>query len=416
MPIASTGRRLRPAFMTLASCVIGLTFSVAPIFIGGTSVLLISITADTGWTRSDVSNLITGGLLCMAIGAAIAGRLVTSFGARPVIVVSTIGFAASLVGLSAVSSLNLGLLCACAAGLFGAGAAQGAYLTVLPLWFSKRLGTALSVAMLGSGAGNSLMPIVVEHLARHLSWRQTYQALAGMVLAAALPGSILLLRTPTQDKRVAAVSVAVPVEGLTMGQAIRTLQFWLLVGALFFASTVTTSVGVYLVPMLTDRGYQPAQAAQLFAVFGAALLVGRFGSGVLFDYFSARWVGVGCLAAACTGIILLHLNFSGVLGALAIAMVALAHGMEGDLAPYLVQRHFGYREYGAIYGLLGLAIGLGTVAGSILMSAAHRVTGSYDPMLLLSIPVIGVAMLALIRLGPSPRRRWAGPVVWGDGS
>jgi MFS family permease len=385
--------------MTLASCVIGLTFSVAPIFIGGTSVLLIPISADTGWSRSDMSNLITAGLLCMALGAAVAGRLVTRFGARPVIVVSTVGFAGALLGMSAIPSVKWGLLCACVAGFCGAGAAQGGYLTVLPLWFSRRLGAALAVALLGSGAGNSLMPVVVEHLARHLSWRQTYQALAGMVLAAALPGSILLLRTPP---RAVATSLPVPSEGLTLQQALRTPDFWLLTGAFFLASTVTTAVGVYLVPMLADRGYRPARAAELFSLFGMALLVGRFASGMLFDYFSARWVGVVCLAAACGGVIILQLDTNSALCAVAIVMVALAHGMEGDLAPYLVQRHFGSREYGTIYGLLGLVIGLGTVAGSMLMSAAHRLTGSYNPMLLGSVPVFGLAVLALIRLGPMP--------------
>jgi len=385
--------------MTLASCVIGLTFSVAPMFIGSTSVLLIPISADTGWSRSDLSNVLTVGLLSMAFGAAIAGRLITRFGARPVIVVSTLGFAGALLGMSAISSVKWGLLCACVAGLCGMGAAQAGYLTVLPLWFSRRLGTALAIAMLGSGAGNSLMPIIVEHLARHLSWRQTYQALAGMVLAAALPGSILLLRTPPRSLT---MSQSMASQGLTMREAVRTMNFWLLVSALFLASTVTTAVGVYLVPMLMDRGYQPARAAELFSLFGIALLIGRFASGLLFDYFSARWVGVVCLAAACVGVVILQLDTNSVLCALAIAMVAMAHGMEGDLAPYLAQRHFGSREYGTIYGLLGLAIGLGTVTGSLLMSAAHRLTGSYNAMLLGSVPVVGLAVLALIRLGPSP--------------
>jgi MFS family permease len=107
--------------MTLASCVIGLTFSVSPMFIGSTSVLLVPISADTGWSRSDLSNVLTAGLLCMALGAAIAGRLITRFGARPVIVVSTLGFAGALLGMSGISSVKGGLLCACVAGLYPCG-------------------------------------------------------------------------------------------------------------------------------------------------------------------------------------------------------------------------------------------------------------------------------------------------------
>src|SRR5258708_20431433 len=155
--------------MTLASCVIGVSFSGGTRFIGRTSVVVLAISADTGWSRSDLSNVLTVGLLSMAFGAAIAGRLITRFGARPVIVVSTLGFAGALLGMSAISSVKWGLLCACVAGLCGMGAAQAGYLTVLPLWFSRRLGTALAIAMLGSGPGNSLMPIILDHLAPHLS-------------------------------------------------------------------------------------------------------------------------------------------------------------------------------------------------------------------------------------------------------
>src|SRR5258706_12107577 len=115
-----------------------------------------------------------------------------------------------------------------------------------------------------------------------------------------------------------------------------------------WSSDVCSSDLVYLVPMLMDRGYQPARAAELFSLFGIALLIGRFASGLLFDYFSARWVGAACLAAACVGVVILQLDTNSVLCALAIAMVAMAHGMEGDLAPYLAQRHFGSREYGTI--------------------------------------------------------------------
>jgi MFS family permease len=378
--------------------VIGLTFSASPVFIATTGVLLIPISTQTGWNRADASNLLTVCLLSMAIAAPLVGRLVNIVGAKPIVIFSTAALAATLALMSVVPSLGWALVCAAAAGLFGTGAGQASYLTVLPLWFGRRFGFSLAIAMLGVGAGNALMPILTEHLLRSFDWRRTYLVISGLLLLIALPSAIFLLRVPKRetgdDLRLPSAETGTPLR-----KALRTSAFWRLSACFFLASTVTAGIGVNLAPLLSDRGYSRAHAAELVSVFGIALLVGRFVSGTLFDYFSARWVGIACLISAAFGAALLALGFSGPLCVGAVVFIALSHGMEGDLMPFLTRRYFGLRDYSSIYGVFGLVFGLGTVLGSLLMNAALKQSGSYTPMLWASVGIVAVAagLLASLR-------------------
>ena len=391
---------MRPAYTALISCVIGLTFSASPVFIASTSVLLIPISIQTGWMRADVAGLLSICLLSMAVAAPLVGRLVSIFGARPVIILSTIAFSASLACMSIVPSVGWALVCAGLAGLFGTGAGQASYLTVLPLWFGRRFGFSLAVAMLGVGAGNAMMPIFAEHLLRVFDWRQTYLIVSALLLVVALPSALFLLRVPVRevDSRAA---MPIDEDGATVREALHTGAFWQLVICFFMASTVTAGIGVNLAPLLIDRGYTAAHAAEMFSVFGVSLLAGRFVSGILFDHFSARLVGVICLTAASIGAGLLAVGFGGPLSAIAVVLIALAHGMEGDLTPFLTRRYFGLRAYSTIYGIFGFVFGMGTVLGSLLMNASLKVSGSYNPMLWASVGIIGLAALALAGMRPA---------------
>ena len=85
----SMGRRgglAHRSVLALIACVIGLATSVVPIFAIGSAVLLTSISKESGWTRGAVSSLIAAGLIGIAIGAPVVGRLIDSYGARRIVV------------------------------------------------------------------------------------------------------------------------------------------------------------------------------------------------------------------------------------------------------------------------------------------------------------------------------------------
>ncbi len=77
-----------------------------------------------------------------------------------------------------------------------------------------------------------------------------------------------------------------------MGQALRSRSFWLIGAAFFLAALAINGCSVHFVPLLTDRGVAPAQAARVASIAGIALIVGRVGAGYLLDYLFAPFVTV----------------------------------------------------------------------------------------------------------------------------
>jgi MFS transporter, OFA family, oxalate/formate antiporter len=401
---------MRPsAPLTLAACVIGLVVSVVPIFFAGTAVLMVPIAAQTGWSRGDISTFISAGLVGMAVGSMIVGRLINSWGPRRVILCGTVAFPLSLALFSFASTIGAAIALAVLVGLTGAAVSQLSYVTVLPLFFDRRLGMSLGVAMLGMGVGLALVPQLLQYLQHDFDWRTIERLLAGIVFATTAVTAGLFLHEPpgyrpgaTAPRARSAAdpsNPAAPLSGVTVTQALRSRVFWQLGLATFLATTVIAGLGIHLTSLLTDRGYSTAQAAGIFSIWGAAGALSRVFGGVVLDYFAARWIGALFLAAAAAGAALLAAGAIGVAAICAVIFVATANGLENDLLPYMTRRYFGLRSHGALYGMLGFAFLMGPAAGSILIGRAFDRFGSYGPALWVAVGATLTAAVLLACLG-----------------
>ena len=145
----------------------------------------------------------------------------------------------------------------------------------------------------------------------------------------------------------------------------------------------------------------PGQAAFLAAVFGAATAISRVAAGYLLDILFAPHVAAFLYAGATIGMVLL---WGGVDGGwqlyLAVIMVGVAYGAEGDIMPFLVTRYFGLRAFGSIYGYVFAAYILGGVLGPMLMGIGFDYTGAYVWPLGISVLITAVAAFLMLRLRP----------------
>jgi MFS transporter, OFA family, oxalate/formate antiporter len=392
---------LSRAASALFACVVGLTISVVPIFSSGTAVLLIPITRETGWSRGQVSWLIAAGLAGIAIAAPLAGRLIDRYGARRVVLVCAIGFPVTLIAFSEAATLGSALCLAFLAGFIGCGVSQYSYLTVLPLYFDRRLGLSLGVAMIGMGMGTMVVPFLVQHLEAGHTWREVYRILAVIVLVLGLANAFFFLRMPRRQKIQQAANPAPSVQsaGMTAGEAVRSRVFSLLAISIFLSVTVMTGFGIHLTALMTDRGFSPARAVAVFSLYGLTQAAARFAGGFLLDYIDARWIGAFCLLGAALGAAFLASGVSGYLVLVSVCLLSTAMGIDGDLLPYMTRRHFGLREYSTIYGLLGLTFSLGPPVGAILMGRSFDLFGGYSPMLWIVASVSIVSALLLLNVG-----------------
>jgi MFS transporter, OFA family, oxalate/formate antiporter len=399
----SMGRRgglAHRSVLALIACVIGLATSVVPIFAIGSAVLLTSISKESGWTRGAVSSLIAAGLIGIAIGAPVVGRLIDSYGARRIVVIATIVFPLSLLLFSFSETFEMAMALAFIVGMVGSGVSQYSYLTVLPLYFDRRLGLSLGIAMFGIGLGNILVSLGVEHLQPHYNWREIYRALAYVALGISFPNALFMLRMPSRlSARVASSISEAPAAGVTAGAAIRSRVFAQLAVCIFLSIAAMTGFGIHLTALLTDRGFSPKTAALIFSLYGLTQAIARLTGGWLLDLIDGRWIGAIFLGAAAAGAAALAISSAGYVVLLSTCLISSATGLDGDLLPYLVRRYFGLRAYSTIYGALGFAFQLGPPVGTIVLGRGFDRFGGYTQMLQLVACSLLISVLLLVSLG-----------------
>jgi len=336
-----------------------------------------------------------------------AGRLVDRYGARGVIVGSTLGLSACVIGLAYVHGPLWHLYALFAlAGVIGAATTPVSYSRVIANWFDRRRGLALGLAACGVGLGAFITPSLAQFLIDHGGWRFAYLGLACACLAIAVPVVWIVLRTRPEEvglQQDGAARVIAPVvqalEGMTVLEAFKTPTFWLLCFIFFCVAGSVNGTIAHLAPMLTDNGVSGRSAAFAASIFGVASIAGRAANGYLVDRFFAPRVAAALFAGACAGVAMLWSGVNGSAACIASALLGLAVGAEGDVMPYLVSRYFGMRSMGELFGCIFGVYTFGNATARYLFAAGFDTWGSYKMPLACGFIALVLAIAACFGLG-----------------
>jgi MFS family permease len=394
----------------VAASAVGLFWSV-PIAVYSFSVFFKPLMAEFHAGRAAVSLGFTLQLLIGALIAPIAGWLIDRWGARRVILVSTVIFGATLLANRAFSAsiwqfyvfyLVLG------AALQGAGPIP--YGNVVAHWFDRHRGLALGLTMLGLGLGAMLMPSFAQRLIARFGWHNAYSILGALVLLVSLPVIAAFLKgrpqelgflpdgAPQKNSTTGGHGHAV-LPGMSAQEAWSSATFWILSCAFFLVSATTQGCVVHMAAMLSDRGITAQTAALGSSVVGAAILVGRVGTGYMLDRLFAPRIAAALFGVSALGIALLLLGTASVAFAGAF-LVGLGLGAEVDIIPFLTSRYFGLRAFGKIYSWIFAAFILAGAVGPLIMGAGFDKTGSYRSPLIAFFLATLIAAVLMTRMGP----------------
>ena len=393
---------------TKASAVKGWAATIAAttgLVFGPSTILLFSfgsfvgpLERSFGWSRPAILFAVTIVSLMIMVVSPLQGLLVDRIGARPIVLVSTITFAAGLVGLALMQGdirfyyLMYGLLPVLAIGLWPV-----SYFRVISTWFDRRLGLAIGIANSGIGLGAALLPLVVTLLIERGQQPAAYIGLAVILLIVTLPLNFCLLHeasSPAGLQKEPALGAGLK----DLGPMLRDRNFVLLSLAFLLLGFVNTGVVTNQIALLVDSGATPSRAALVQSVFGLAVLVGRFLTGVSLDYVDAkRLMSAVCLggAVACG---LYALALPGIVAFASAILIGAIYGAEFDVLSYLVKRLFGVAIFGRVYGLVFAVFQLGAALGATLLPLSKSHLGSYMPGLAVYAIALIVSALLFLRL------------------
>lgn len=372
----------------VAASGIGLSTNPGQFAYGALGIFMLPLTAEFGWSRTEVSIALTAFTVALAFSLPVVGRLADRHGGRRVLLPSVIVFALLLLSVPflVTQAWHLWLLFLLM-GSLAAGANAMPYFRILAAWFDRRRGLAFGLAMAGGGFGYAYVPPLLQWLIGEWGWRSGYYVLSAMVLLLSAPIAAWILRDTPQEMGllpdgaesavVAGAHGAAPaaVEHPVAGRRI----FVTLLGMFAALSLALYGFLTSLVPMLVDRGAAPGAAAWMAALLGVSILVSRGIVGYLIDLWFAPCVAAGCFAMSACGLMLfLAGTAGGALAVVATCLVGLSIGAEIDLLALLTTRYFGMRRFGWNYGVMFAAFLLGTATGPLAYAAVYDASGRYD--------------------------------------
>ena len=314
-------------------------------------------------------------------------------------------------GLSALSTsalqLNLffGILSGIGTGLIGS--VLGA--TLANRWFVKRRGLVIGIFGASVSAGQLIFLPVLASLTVSQGWRTTSTWLAVVVALAAVPVLIFVRNDPAAmgiGPYGATEPVPIPPpEPHIMRRAVRSADFWLLVGTFGICGLTSNGIiGTHFIAHAVEHGFTQAVAAGSLAVMGAFNFVGTIASGWLTDRFDPRRLLL--IYYGFRGISLLMLP--AVHDQMGLAAFAVLFGLDyiATVPPTvaLAADTFGRQNVGTVYGWVFAAHQLGAASAAWAGGFIREQAGNYAPAFLgAGLAAVLAAMAATaIRRRPQP--------------
>ncbi|MBR1122329.1 MFS transporter [Bradyrhizobium lablabi] len=374
-------------------------------------VLLQSIAHDTGWSIAGISSAMTIAFLAMACASMVWGTLSDRFGPLPVVLTGSTVLAASIALASQTTSL---LVFQLVFGVMVGGSIAAIFAPMMATvtgWFdARRVSLAVSLVSAGMGVAPMTMSPLVGWLVSIHDWRTTMLIVAGIVAAVMIPASLLVRRSPALTHGNAAVADGGPPAEMSVGEAIRSPQFIILLLTNFFCCATHSGPIIHTVSYAVSCGIPLIAAVSIYSVEGFAGLFGRIGFGLLGDRFGAKRVLVAGLLIQAFGA--LAYAFVRDLGAFYAVAALFGFVYAGTMPLYaaIARENFPLKMMGTVIGGTAMAGSLGMATGPIAGGLIYDTFASYTWLYVGSWAMGLGAFLIAMTFRPFPKTQ-AAPVA-----
>ncbi len=386
-----------------AAAALGYATSVLHVYALGP--FIAALQDEFGWSRAQAAGGLTVAALISAVGCIPVGMMVDRIGPRRVGLIGIPAMCASfaLLGTASGGFWNwLALWVVIAVGTFCVQATV--WTSAVASRFEASRGLAFAFTLSGASVATALYPVFATWLIGGYGWRAAFVAMGGIWCALVFPLVFLFFRGARDGarKRVEAQSPPAALTGVSFAEGLRSAALYkLLMAAGLFAFTII-GVVVHFVPILTDSGATPLSAAGIASLIGVFSIIGRLGTGMLLDRFPGHVVGACAFLIPIAGCVLLLTSGANPASqAAAAAIFGLTVGSEVDVIAYLAAKHFGLKSFGALYGVLQVALAVGTAFGPLAAGAVFDRYGGYTHFLTATIVLMAASTVAVFTLGPS---------------
>lgn len=278
--------------------------------------------------------------------------------------------------------------------------------TLLARWFSRRRGTAMGAAALGTSVFGLLVPLLLQSAIDAFGWRSALQGAGALMLLVTVPAAWIIRDRPQAmglgpdgdpPGAVHAASAAMQASATTRG-IFSQLNFWMVAIVLGVLFSVYSAMMTNLVPLARDQGHAAELAAMLMSAIAGFGMIGKLAFGVLADRIDLR-MGLAAailLVIACLVLLMVDSRYPTMF--VASSLLGLAAGGMLPVWGSLMAVLFGAMHYGRVMGLMNPVMMPVILIGSPFAGWSFDRSGSYLTALVAFAAVLLLALVALSRI------------------
>jgi predicted MFS family arabinose efflux permease len=360
----------------VAVCFVVATFGWAFGFYGQ-SVYLAELHRQHGWPASLISAATTSFYLFGALLVVFVAEAVKRLGPRNCLLAGTSAMAVAVVLMGQVSQPWQLYLADAVLAVGWAGTSLAMVSNTLGLWFDRKRGMAISLALNGASFGGIAgVPLLVIAIGRFGFPHAMMMAAAAMVVLV-MPVVLLFVGPPpSRAGAKAAMADDAPSSSEIRARALRDIGF--LSVSIAFAVALFAQVGfiVHLIAFL-DPVIGRSSAAVAIAMLTAMAVVGRVLFSTVIDRLNQRLASaLSFVSQALALAVIINFNNDMVLIA-ACAVFGFSVGNLITLPSLIVQREFDARSFGVLISLLTAITQVTYAFGPGVIGALRDLSGSY---------------------------------------
>ncbi|MGN1288816.1 MAG: MFS transporter, partial [Bradyrhizobium sp.] len=271
-----------------------------------------------------------------------------------------------------------------------AGTSLGIITNTLGLWFDKKRGMAISLALNGASFGGIVgVPLLVAGIGA-FGFSGAMIAAAGLLIVVMVPVILIFVgRPPVHLHAVTSAAADAPSATQVRARALRDIRF--LSVSIAFALVLFAQVGfiVHLIAYL-DQVIGRERATVAMALLTAMAVVGRVSFSFVIDQLNQRLASALSFVSQAIALALIINVHNDVVQIAACALFGFSVGNLITLPALIVQREFDPRAFGVLVSLITAINQITYAFGPGVIGLLHDLSGSY------TLPFYGCIGLELI--------------------
>ncbi|MBA4495079.1 MFS transporter [Paenactinomyces guangxiensis] len=362
-----------------------------------------------GWSRSLVSGIYSSATLTAGILLLVVGRLIDQYGQRLMMVIVGILFSLACLWNSLVTQPWMLFVGFFLIRLLGQGSMTLIPSTLVPQWFIRQRGRAMSLMAIGGFLGSALVPPINGYLIHRLGWQYSWIVWGMLLLVIFVPLAGFFVRNRPEDMGLQpdngllkhqdnSTDSSFTERSWTLKEAIKTKAFWLILYCVGVPALVNTAIVFHLPSILKGNGLDMNLATIILSIMAMVGFPMTFVSGYAVDLFKVNRV----LAIAYMAQLTVLTFFLSVESSHWIVLIALIWGIQNGVEQITLNviwpNYFGRAYLGSIRGVAMMTTVVSSAFGPVLYGVAYDYFYGYKEVILATMLLPAIAILSSLAL------------------